>query len=244
MGSTSVHVNGQMAVREGDFTSGAGPPNPVTKGFASVEIGDVATGLMSPANMAEFCKDFAAIQRDWPALTVAQRKARLADAANKQLMKSGGSPVTVDGDPKTPADAARYDFEHDRVTMSDADLNKSQLSRDDAKALASNTYHEARHAEQWQLMARREAAKGKTEAEIMNDLRVSQAAASAAVANPLPGTGPEAQLADAFHHSYFGPRREHRRLVLVGGKGGYGAYRALPEEEDAWRAGDSLPCGR
>src|SRR5687767_13234833 len=40
LGSTSVLINNQMAVRQTDILVGAGPPNPVLVGFPKVLIGD------------------------------------------------------------------------------------------------------------------------------------------------------------------------------------------------------------
>ena len=78
-------INGQMAVRQGDILIGAGPPNSVLAGLPSVLIGDMGFGLADPANMAEFCQEFARLVEDWPKLTPEARRQRLEDMTNKQL---------------------------------------------------------------------------------------------------------------------------------------------------------------
>lgn len=54
MGSMSVLINNQMAVRQGDILVAAGPPNPVLVGFPTVLIGDEPFGLEDPANTIQF----------------------------------------------------------------------------------------------------------------------------------------------------------------------------------------------
>jgi uncharacterized Zn-binding protein involved in type VI secretion len=54
LGSMSVLINNQMAVRQGDLLVGAGPPNPVLVGCPTVQIGDEPFGLEDPANTLQF----------------------------------------------------------------------------------------------------------------------------------------------------------------------------------------------
>jgi hypothetical protein len=56
MGSVTVLYNKQMAVRQGDQIVGfcGGPPNQVTVGCLSVEIGTMAMGLLRPDSIREY----------------------------------------------------------------------------------------------------------------------------------------------------------------------------------------------
>ena len=54
LGSLSVLIDNQMAVRQGDMLTGAGPPDAVLLGVVTVLIGDPGIGLADPANMSEF----------------------------------------------------------------------------------------------------------------------------------------------------------------------------------------------
>jgi uncharacterized Zn-binding protein involved in type VI secretion len=54
LGSLSVLTDSQMAVRQGDLLTGAGPPNPVMVGVPTVLIGDPGIGLAAPPNVSEF----------------------------------------------------------------------------------------------------------------------------------------------------------------------------------------------
>lgn len=241
-GSISVLINNQMAVRMGDMLVGLGPPNTVLIGATNVLIGDVGFGLAAAANMAEFCADFASLMRDWDTLSPAEREARLGEITNKQLAKSGVPPQGVVGDASKAPGNASYAFKTDKIKVSQATLNSpGKLTQTEAKELANTVYHEARHAEQWFLMARQSAGAGNTPAQIASKMRVTTQSAQAAAASPLSGVSPQNVLAEACTESVYGSRRRYRNRVLKS-NGHYEEYRALPEEQDAWNTGDGLPC--
>jgi uncharacterized Zn-binding protein involved in type VI secretion len=243
LGSLSVMINNQMAVRQGDILIGAGPPNPVLMGFPTVLVGDVGFGLMDPANMAEFCKEFAQLIKDWGSLTSEQRRARLEDAINRQLDKSGLPRQSVVGSASHAPGNAQYDFQSGAIEVSQGQLNSAALSPQGARQLANAVYHEARHAEQWHHMARLAVGRGQTAAQIQSNMFVTPSAAQAAAANPLTGASAQSNLANASYDSVYGARGGYRSGVLNDVQNRYGEYRALPEEQDAWSTGDSLPCG-
>lgn len=243
-GSMSVMIGGQMAVRVGDQLMGAGGPNPVVLGMVNVLIGDMGFGLADPANMAEFCADFAQLQNDWPSLTPAQRRERLEDITNKQLNKSGVPNQRVMGSSAHAPGNAQYDFQNSTLDISMAQLNSPTLSGNSARQLANATYHEARHAEQWFLMARREASRGQNASQIASRMGVPNSFAQAATnAPPLTRDNPARNLANSSWNSVYGSRGSYRNDVLNNINTRYPEYRALPEEQDAWNTGDGLPCG-
>jgi uncharacterized Zn-binding protein involved in type VI secretion len=244
LGSISVMIDGQMAVRQGDMLVAAGPPNPILMGSPTVLIGDVGFGLLDPANMAEFCKQFAQLVRDWPRLTPEQRRARLEQIANNQLAKSGLPTQSVAGSASLTPGNAQYDFPSGRLEVSQAELNSPTLSPAAGRSLANSVYHESRHAEQWYLMARQQAGAGASAAQIQSSMGVPANFAASAAANPLTGTSAQGNLAGACWNSVYGPRGAYRNGVLNNINNQYSEYRALPEEQDAWNTGDSLPCGK
>ena len=70
--------------------------------------------------------------------------------------------------------------------------------------------------------------------------------AKAAAAKPLTGTSAQSNLAQASYNSVYGKGAKgggYRNDVLDDIGNRYDEYRALPEEQDAWNTGDSLPCG-
>ena len=242
-GSLSVLIGGQMAVRQTDQLVGAGGPNPVMLGCVNVLIGDTGFGLADPANMAEFCADFAKLQNDWPSLTPAERRQRLESIMNKQLGKSGMPNQSVVGSASHAPGNAQYDFTSGTLEVSQAQLNSPTLSGNSARQLANATWHEGRHAEQWWHMARQQAGNGQSAAQIASGMSIPNSMANAAAANPLTGTSPQSNLASASWDSVYGARGNYRNQVLNNIQPRYSEYRALPEEQDAWNTGDSLPCG-
>lgn len=243
LGSLSVMYGTQMAARVGDQLIGAGGPNPIVVGEPTVLIGDAAFGLASAANMAEFCADMADIINTWAQLTPEQRRQALHDAINKQLAKSGAPTQSVVGSAAHAPGNAQYNYSSGVIEVSQQQLNSPTLTAQGARQLANAAYHETRHAEQWFLMAQREAAGGASPANIVTSLGVPQSIADAAAANPLNAPSAQQNLADACHQSVYGANGSYRNDVLNNIQSRYGEYRALPEEQDAWAAGDGLPCG-
>lgn len=243
LGSLSVMINNQMAVRQDDILIGAGPPNQVAIGFPTVLIGDFGFGLTDPANMTEFCKEFTQLMSDWATLTPEQRRARLEDAINRQLGKSGLPRQSVTGSASHAPGNAQYSFQSGALEISQAQLNSATLSSQSARQLANAVYHEARHAEQWHGMARLAAGRGQSAAQIQSSMFVTPATAQAAAANPLTGTSAQSNLASASYDSVYGSRGGYRNDVLNDIQNRYSEYRALPEEQDAWNTGNALPCG-
>ena len=255
LGSMTVLFNGQMAVRVGDMWIGAAPPNSVTVGSTHVFIGDIGFGLADPANMTEFCKGFAKLVTKWPGLTPAQRRQEMADLLNQQLGKGGTPAIGVKSNSAlagTPT-LGQFDFPTGNIDVNPDLLAKNSLPSADAKKLANTLYHEARHSEQWSNMARVQAGNGTSAAKISSNMGIPLSAAQAAVAAPLSGSAPEAVMGGAMHQSVYGTNAAHRGSVLRGLKAGtpgtaaytklYEKYRALPEEQDAWSTGNTLPCG-
>jgi hypothetical protein len=73
------------------------------------------------------------------------------------------------------------------------------LTHDEVANVANTLYHEARHAEQHFLIARRRAGQGQSAQDIADDLKIPAAVADAAARSPLQGitADDDAQLADA-----------------------------------------------
>lgn len=243
LGSLTVMINGQMAVRQGDILVGAGPPNVVSAGCPTVLIGDVGFGLAAPNNMDQFCQDLAEVNSRWSKLTPEQRETELEKVINKQLAKSGVPPQGVVGDATLRPGNAQYDFTTGQIQVSQSQLSSATMNEAQARKLANVVYHEARHAEQWYLMARHAAGQGATSVQMAGNMHITRSMAQAAAQNPLTGVSPQGNLAQSCYASVYGPRGNYRNEVLNNIQRRYREYRALPEEQDAWRTGDSTPCG-
>ena len=171
-------------------------------------------GMDTPASQQEFAKDMKALQKDWKTLTVDQRRQRLADAANKQLGKSGAPKIGI-ADDTNPANSGSMNFRTWNLDMNPSYLSKPDMTDAETQDLADTTYHETRHVEQWYEVARKEAAEGKTPAQIHTDLDGMDAGAcTSAKANPMTPADPMKACADKIHASVYGAGAVHREKVL------------------------------
>jgi uncharacterized Zn-binding protein involved in type VI secretion len=244
LGSTTVLINNQMACRVGDILQGAGPPNPFILGEFTVLIGDAGFGMASPASMAAFAAAMSDLEDDWDSLTPDQRKAALEAAVNAAL-PPGMPHLTI---APTHFDSARrlgeLHFQNWQLAINE-DLLNGAMTHDSFARLSNTVYHESRHGEQWYHAAQYRAAQGEDADDIARNTGVPQNVAEAAHDNPAPAGTSEGAIGEAVNTSVYGDRREHREGVLTDlgqahpAAGTYDQYRALPEEEDAWRQGDA-----
>lgn len=244
LGSLTVTVNNKMAVRVDDFLTGAGAPNTITTGAATVLIGDIPQGLW--ANWAAFCRAMCELMRNWASLTPAQRQAGLSQAINASLARSGvpqvGINPTTFGNPNTQG---QLDFHNWNLDINQNLLNSSALTEAQMQDLGNKILHEARHAEQWFAIAQHQAGQGSTAAEIAVNTGIPQSVANAAAANPAAADSYIDTFGGAMNQSVYGADGAYRNGVLNGLNNsptaqGYDQYRALPEERDAWRTGDMM----
>ncbi|HYT88278.1 MAG TPA: hypothetical protein VEL76_06130 [Gemmataceae bacterium] len=246
LGSLSVLINNQMAVREGDLLMGAGPPNQVMLGCATVLIGDVGGGLADAANMAEYSADFKALASVWGTLTPAQRQAELGRIIHKQLAKSGVPAVGVNPANIAPA-SGQLDFPNWNLDIDQGVLNSPTLTPNQQSDLGNTIYHEGRHAEQWYAAAQSQAAApGATGPGVATGMGLPAHVGNAAAANPLPAnSSPQAVLGQSVHQSAYGSGAADRNALLAtvlanpNDPTSYARYQALPEEQDAFRTGDA-----
>jgi hypothetical protein len=127
-------------------------------------------GLQSPENADEFAKDLEDLKNRFPKLTEAARQQGFADALNKQLAKSGSPPVRIN-----TARAGElgnrngfYDFKTGEFVIRPTLFQSSAPSDDEFTAFSRDAFHEARHAEQFNAVARKLATDGLTPAQIQN----------------------------------------------------------------------------
>src|SRR5579884_4270112 len=82
--------------------------------------------------------------------------------------------------------------------------------------MADTVYHEARHCQQWFMMARFRAGQGQSAQAIASELGIPANIASAAAANPLKHGSTEALEAKGWYESVYGSGSSHREKVLTG----------------------------
>jgi uncharacterized Zn-binding protein involved in type VI secretion len=276
------------AVGLGGIVAGLAVSNPMAAGKGGHHPGHHSSpcagkGLATPANEKEFAKDMKTLQKDWPNLTPAQREARMETITNRQLGKSGLPPVKVRDNPSlSPQTNGQMNFQDWSLDMNPALSASPSLSNAQTEQLGNTLYHESRHAEQWYLIARSEAANGKSGADIAASTSMPLSVTNAAAAHPLGAKDPMHACAQTMYNSVYGKGAAHRNKTLTDlpklnaayekaaatnnqvqsnpastaaqkqaaqaaadhaykdAMNGYNQYRTLPEEADAWHAGDSV----
>jgi hypothetical protein len=188
-------------------------------------------GLNAPEIRNQFIRDFQQLQSTWQNQTLEQRRAALEVLVNKTF-KAAGLP-NINEVRATPLSASaqggvqgNFDAQSWRININQAKLTDPQLSDQEAAQLASNLYHEMRHAEQYfriaQLLAshppdgkfrtpQQIQAKLQIERDSPNNTIVSSAIASVK-AQPL--TTNQIQQATAWYESIYSSGRAHRESVL------------------------------
>jgi hypothetical protein len=104
----------------------------------------------------------------------------------------------------------------------------------------SAVYHEARHAEQWFRMARERIGLGATPEQAAHIMQIPLTVAQWAQLDPITQCDASQYEAEEWYRSVYGDGAAHRHDTLSDVQGHYQDYRNLPEESDAWRAGDAV----
>jgi len=244
LGSTTVLINGRMAARVGDVLQGGGPPNTFAVGAMNVLIGDRGFGMAAPPTRAAFVREMKALLEDWDALDA---KGRL-DALKRALATSappGMPPLGVAAKAMSnPSTLGEMNFVRWQVDLNER-LLVGEMSDRQMADLTNTIYHEGRHGEQWFHAAQSRAAAKIPSTKIAKGMQIPDHVASAAVASPAERGTSEGELGTAVDISVYGDRSAHREQVLTDldspkpKAGTYDQYRALPEEDDAWRQGDA-----
>jgi uncharacterized Zn-binding protein involved in type VI secretion len=142
-GATRVVINGQLAVRQGDFLLGAGAPNAIMTGAARIEIGESHVGMGSTDGNKAFCEEWCKLKAIWGSLTADQKKAAYKQTMENIFRKLGMPPPR------------RYNLEEEKWggTWNQRDwelaINKGFYDgKWNINQLEETTRHETRHAEQ------------------------------------------------------------------------------------------------
>jgi hypothetical protein len=208
-------------------------------GAVTVLIGDAGFGMGAPATMAAYGAAMRNVYANWGAMTPAQRLAALQAAVTAALPP--GMPSLTLNPTALPANTAgQMNFQTWNLDVNQNYLNGPMTAARFAD-LTNTIYHEGRHGEQWYNMAQSQAAQGVTAPNIASNMGIPQSVAQAAAAQPAQNGTAQRAMGDSTYESVYGSRGAYRNNVLgnTGTTQGYQQYRALPEEEDAWRQGDA-----
>src|SRR6266850_69317 len=114
-------------------------------------------GMSAPAAIESFADDIAGLQREWPQLPPADRIARLQTIVDTRAGAAGFPPPYVTAPSGLGQRNGELRFRYWEVAINAILLESNSLSPKQAAALGDTLYHETRHAEQWSLMAKRQA---------------------------------------------------------------------------------------
>jgi hypothetical protein len=163
--------------------------------------------LGKPDNLKEFVKEFKAAMPKWKDLSVDQRRDKLLELANHQLKKSGAPSATIASADRGGSGNAEFNPANWRLTVDRAALDKPALDDKEQQQVASAVFHEARHGEQFYLMAKNLASQGKSAADIASampgmDRDTIKAAVEDAKTNKIKPD--EAKCAAALWEDFYG----------------------------------------
>ncbi len=239
LGSTTVLINDQMACRMGDILQGLGPPNLIFSGEPTVIIGDLGFGMANPKLKSSFATACRSLLMDWDTYTVPERLDRIQTALHA-VLPAGMPPLLVEENFLLQARFfGQFCFQDWAIHINPSLLNGG-MDEDRMARLVNTAYHEARHGEQWWTVAQHRAAQGESSQQIESRMQVPTDVADAAVNHSASQGTSEGAMGKTVYISVYGFRGVYRAGVLkrLNTTEGYTQYRALPEEEDAWRHGD------
>jgi len=170
--------------------------------------------MSSQAQVELFADDMVDLQREWPQLPPADRIQRLQTIVDTRASAVGFPPPDVTAPWGLGATSGQLNFRDWEVAINPGLLKSDSLSPKQAAELGNTLYHETRHAEQWSLMARRQAAEGCAAAQIHTELALPGRIARDAAQRPLPASDPRRPCADALYKSVYGEDGTARNRTL------------------------------
>lgn len=154
---------------------------------------------------------------DWPSLAPHERLRRLQEAVNGAAEDAGFPPPKLSL-PKPPLDKDCYgelNYPTWEININEQLTDKNSISDEEFSTLSGTIYHETRHAEQWYLIARRDAADGMTAKQIKNTQALNNPVVTKmAIRDPLAKNAPERACADAMYNSVYGTGATSRNATL------------------------------
>lgn len=213
------------------------------------------TGIASRVAIGRFNTAARTLTAEWDKLDVNGRGQKLGSAANAEL-KAAQVPETVIQVKVLPTNAGEFGFAGWTLDLNENLFQRPTIVPPLPASVADTVYHEARHCEQWYRMAQLEAGKGKDGAAIAQALSIPKRVGDLAAASPLQGTSAEGREAQTWYDSIYGAlppatTAAARQAAYDKAMASYAiwqrlngeydvlyrAYRALPEEADAWATG-------
>jgi hypothetical protein len=171
--------------------------------------------MSAPGEVDAFADDMAKLQQEWPSLSGADRLVRLQAMVNARAAGAGFPAPAV----TAPTGLGSYNgvlrFTRWEIALNPSLVQIDRLSSEQAAQLGDTLYHETRHAEQWSLVAKRQAGEGLTADQIRNELGVPENVSADAVKQPLVPSDSRRPCADALYKSIYGADRVARNTTIT-----------------------------
>jgi len=185
--------------------------------------------MSAPAEVDAFADDMAKLQEDWPSLSGGARLDRLQAMVDARAA-SAGFPAPAVVAPEGLRYSGMLRFTRWEIAINHSLVQSARLTPEQASQLGDTLYHETRHAEQWSLIAKRQAGEGLTPQQIRNELHVPAKVATQAATQPLSPSDSRRPCADALHQSVYGADRVARNTTITNLDEHGAAYASAIEE--------------
>jgi hypothetical protein len=170
--------------------------------------------MSAPAEVDAFADDMARLQEEWPSLKGADRLARLQAMVDARAASAGFPAPDVTAPKGLGRQNGELNFKEWEIAINPSLVHSETLSPEQTAQLGETVYHETRHAEQWSLLAKRQAGEGLGADQIRYRLYVPDNVATDAVKRPLTRSDPRRPCADALYKSIYGADRVARNTTL------------------------------
>jgi hypothetical protein len=170
-------------------------------------------GLAEPQLRRNFTDRMQQVQRNWKNMSPQEREAALRSGLNEQ-MRAAGMPelkLVVDD---LGGRHGELRFEDFAVAVDRSLIDNANLTREQMTQLADTLLHEARHGEQWYMIARHMGTMGLDAPTIAARMQMPEATVRAALADTRPMTPEQAAAAKTYYDSVYGANAGHRNRVL------------------------------
>ena len=171
-------------------------------------------GMSSPAEIDAFADDMAKLQQDWPSLSGRDRRDRLQAMVDARAVSAGFPAPDVTAPKGLGRQNGELNFKEWEIAINPSLVQSERLSAEQAAELGDTLYHETRHAEQWSLIAKRQAGEGLAADQIRYGLYVPDNVATDAVKRPLARSDSRRPCADALYKSIYGAGRVARNTTI------------------------------
>lgn len=172
-------------------------------------------GMSNQAAINTAGQQFAAMRPGWDAMSPFDRRQGINQIVQGAAASSGFPAPRLRPDAGLQSGNGYFDFPTWDLASPTQDFVRPTTTDDEYAVMVDTVMHETRHAEQWFLIMRRDAANGMNADEIMAARDVTRRdVAEAAVANPLHAGDPMRACADQLYNSVYGTGANARNAVF------------------------------